>query len=520
MLSFVRSFSVASLMVCPFWFEAFKLSSPSDENFVGNHFHYERNLVNHVDYLAAMVLIAVLTAAMLGLERLARHNRVAGWACTAAMAMAVLFLFSGLRILFADALSAGSLIRLAAAYWPVSLVLAVAAAIGVWRWWRRFGDLLRVAVTVAAPLGAVLLWNGAIGVPLVKERGTPLFSYDAGLAPPIPAVERRPRTVVMVFDAWGYRSSFEERPPDLEMPEVDRLRRESFFATDVSSVGDNTVTSLTGLFTGTKPYRTERTAGLDVMMYDEEKRPLGYWGDQRTFFHDARRAGLNAVYGGTGFMPICKLFREALSDCVGGGYFAGRTAKTVIGQVDDVAGFVLMSLPGVRRLLPAERTLNNEDRRMFHGRLVAAVKRLLTAEDTGFAYIHFYCPHPHHYYDRHSGRFVDYFDSLDGYYSGLALVDRTLGELRRTLEQAGLWHRTNLILTADHGRRRAKGEPKDGKPLDPRVPLIIKLAGSTMPLEYGAKAHAVDLRRLLRHLFRRDIVDPAGLARFFDAQAN
>jgi len=66
-------------------------------------------------------------------------------------------------------------------------------------------------------------------------------------------------------------------------------------------------------------------------------------------------------------------------------------------------------------------------------------------------------------------------------------VDRTLGELRAELEVAGLWDRTNLLITADHGFRpdmwrgrygwTQNMESVSAKGASHLVPFILKLAG-------------------------------------------
>ncbi len=74
----------------------------------------------------------------------------------------------------------------------------------------------------------------------------------------------------------------------------------------------------------------------------------------------------------------------------------------------------------------------------------------------------------------------------------MALVDRTLGELRHAIEQAGLSDRTSLLITADHGLRPGAWIGRMGwtaeldklterKPPE-TVPFILKLAGQERPV--------------------------------------
>jgi len=107
-------------------------------------------------------------------------------------------------------------------------------------------------------------------------------------------------------------------------------------------------------------------------------------------------------------------------------------------------------------------------------------------------FVHFPTPHLFAIYDAKRKDFT--LSEKTTYFDNLALVDRTVGELRRTLEQAGLWDSTTLLITADHGLRYAlwhgglNWTPEFDRLLEagqsPTVPFILKLAGESKPLVY------------------------------------
>jgi arylsulfatase A-like enzyme len=78
-------------------------------------------------------------------------------------------------------------------------------------------------------------------------------------------------------------------------------------------------------------------------------------------------------------------------------------------------------------------------------------------------------------------------DASIDYLDNLALVDRTLGELRGRLEGAVLWDQTTLLITADHGFRPNLWQGRYGwtdnmeriseHGASGLVPFILKLAG-------------------------------------------
>jgi arylsulfatase A-like enzyme len=108
-----------------------------------------------------------------------------------------------------------------------------------------------------------------------------------------------------------------------------------------------------------------------------------------------------------------------------------------------------------------------------------------TDPHTGFVMLHFPTPHMYAIYNRWRKDFS--LDSTVDYLDNLALVDRTLGELRAKLETAGLWDRTSILITADHGFRPDMwrghyGWTQNMERISERgtselVPFILKLAG-------------------------------------------
>lgn len=107
-------------------------------------------------------------------------------------------------------------------------------------------------------------------------------------------------------------------------------------------------------------------------------------------------------------------------------------------------------------------------------------------------FAHFPTPHPFAIYNRQRRDFT--LSRTLSYADNLALVDRTVGELRRVLEQAGMWQSTTLLITADHGFRPDMWRDRQGWTPElerltggrqtPLVPFILKLAGEDRGLVY------------------------------------
>ncbi len=100
-----------------------------------------------------------------------------------------------------------------------------------------------------------------------------------------------------------------------------------------------------------------------------------------------------------------------------------------------------------------------------------------------FAWIHLYDPHtpydpPEPYKSQYGGKRYSLYDGE------IAYVDQLMGEFRNFMEEKGLWERTLIIFTADHGE--SLGEHKESAhgffiyDSDVRVPLIVRFPGAKL----------------------------------------
>jgi arylsulfatase A-like enzyme len=115
-----------------------------------------------------------------------------------------------------------------------------------------------------------------------------------------------------------------------------------------------------------------------------------------------------------------------------------------------------------------------------------------TDPNIGLLFAHFPLPHPFAIYNRERRDFT--LNNTLSYVDSLALVDRTVGELRQALEQAGLWQSTTVLITADHGFRPDMWRDRQGWTPEleqltkggqsPLVPFILKLPEEDRGLLY------------------------------------
>jgi arylsulfatase A-like enzyme/Tfp pilus assembly protein PilF len=100
-----------------------------------------------------------------------------------------------------------------------------------------------------------------------------------------------------------------------------------------------------------------------------------------------------------------------------------------------------------------------------------------------FTWIHLYDPHtpydpPEPYKSQYGGKRYRLYDGE------IAYVDQLMGEFRQFMEESGLWERTLIVFTADHGE--SLGEHEESAhgffiyDSDVRVPLIVRFPGSKL----------------------------------------
>jgi len=161
----------------------------------------------------------------------------------------------------------------------------------------------------------------------------------------------------------------------------------------------------------------------------------------------------------------------------------------------------LFPLPSGWRPKQYEKSLqtNRAGHLADYNELLAEAESVAADTQFGLTFIHLPVPHPPDIYNREEGRFDNTGD--DRYLDGLALADRTLGELRKTMEAARVWDSTTIVLSSDHWWRAdlwqdkafwsAENASVATPRVDHRVPFLIKLAGQKEASTYSAPFNTV-----------------------------
>jgi hypothetical protein len=428
--------------------------------------NYYRKSHPDATLLVATICVEMLLAVLFWLVLLAVRASRRRWARAAAEVAFLLVLIAPLNMLqkylHQDGISPAVMLGGTYVIFSFQLMMIAGCVFVVWRKDRTLARAARAAVLVLSPLLLVS------GLHLYSRIPHALELQDRPLAPPLsrPAGNRA-RVVWLVFDELDQRLVFEERPDSIRLPEFDRLRGEALYACGALPAAEMTMEALPALLTGrtivkATPLDSDR---LMLSLQDDGKTTL--WEANDTLPARVRRLGLNSAVVAW-YHPYGRILHSVVSDCewlpgidatpllrreeyAGEAGVLKSTLRVAEGQVSSGRLERIMRRLGFQSPDVAElqllRRRNLKDYLSIREKALAAVRR----SDFGFALIHLPVPHPLGIYDRRTGTYSTRDDS--NYIDNLELADRTLGEIRRAMEESGTWETTHVLVTSDHPLR-------------------------------------------------------------------
>ena len=395
---------------------------------------------------------------------------------------------------------------------------------------RRIFDAGRTMVLLAGLLAPALLIDFAWGHPPTDKA-----AFQA--LPGLPLLAKRPprnqhpapRVVWLLFDEFDQHLAFDERPSGLDLPVLDRMRRESLVANRVLQTADATVLAVPSLLSGEAFERIDYTDARTLLVQPRQQRESP-WRDQPNVFEQARQIGANSSLVGWQ-LPYCRLIGDLLAHCFDqpGGHPPSALLREIEASEssfgDTLEFLFFMQFENLLDLFrPLGAAVSPDIRDTFVQR--RQLRQFLAIRDRAqqevadasmdFVFVHFPTPHLFAIYDRTHSDFAVRPDT--SYLDNLALVDRTVGEIRRTLEQRGEWESTTLMVTSDHALRpamwhnRHNWSPQFEQLIGPgasrTVPFILRLAGNHDGAVYEPSVSNVVTAQLSLAALRGDVSTP------------
>jgi hypothetical protein len=359
------------------------------------------------------------------------------------------------------------------------------------------------------------------------------------MLPPRPAAA--PRLIFVVFDEMDELLAFERRPADVKLPELDRLRAESTVADRATENSMWTAIALPSLISGRAYTNAQALDSSGLQLVPQGSSQSVAWRDEPNIFTRSRASGVNAALVGW-HHPYCRVLGDQLVHCLALPTTHSSAALAQEQQAEEDGVWKTVYRLFIRQFW------NLAD--MLHSRGEPESERLRDVEvqrgqqqqyfqirdrayqyandpQIGLLFVHVPAPHLFPIYNRREQNFdlrgpLDYFDNL-------ALVDRTVGELRRGLEQSGLWDRTTLLITADHGLRPGNWvghmgwtqelDRLTGGAAPVYVPFILHMAGQKQPFRVEKAFPSVLCEQLSLAVLRGDVTTGAQAAAWLDQRS-
>jgi len=417
-------------------------------------------------------------------------------------------------------------------------ILTLASVVCIVRWRRKIPRAIEICVFALSPL--VLVTFGQATWSLVNYQAL-TARFNPPLASRLPGHKVTARVVWLLFDEFDQQLGFDERPASLSMPEFDRFRAQSIYATQATPVGSDTSLAMPALITGKRVAESAPSGPASLRLTLADNGGSVNWASQSSLFAEGRSAGYNAAVVGF-YHPYCRIMESSLTTCSSfGSYFIPQVwtlapGFSLVETMVAEAALILGEIPVVNFFQIESRVLNHfknigvKQRRLaidvYNGVMKAAVK-VVADGDMGLVLIHLPVPHPPFLYDRRKG-------SMPGgtysYLDNLALADRALGELRVVMENAGLWENSTVLVAADHWYRHKVRKPwlVQGEKFtlthyeDYRVPLLIKLPGQHRSVAYDQPFNTIVTHDLILQLLKEPstMADPAAVMHWLDEHRN
>lgn len=502
----IYSFSLASLIILPFLISIFgPHGTPFDESFIRNNYHHGR--LTYVDFSSVLLLLVVFYPVCYALARWSRHSTAGRIAITVVSLLALALSVNSVRIFVILWPEKGVIVSAFEAYgwflYPIVLAILFLSL----RFFGYVNGLLALTIQVCFPVGLLAILNILVAIHLMTGPGANFLVFERPLAKMLSSPEgQKDRIVLIIFDGWDYRDTFAKRDPSLELPELDRLRGESFFATNSLRSNGSTLLGIPSLLTGRRGIKFEYVRFDEyAVTFSGADAPV-FLSEQPNIFQEARRRNRNVAVVGTDYHPYCMLFHAALSYC-GGDMDVARMRMTVLSQIPDVLRAIARQVPVLGSFVTGLPTTRRGGKARYFERL-EQVKSISVAENITFAFIHWILPHPPIFWDRHKNEFTEPTLDRSKYINNLELVDRAIGAIRTEMERRDMWDRTTLILTTDHDIDEDE---------DIRIPFIVKFPGKTSPVEHRRPFFSTRVYGVLSAIMDRRVRNPSELAKFLNS---
>jgi hypothetical protein len=371
------------------------------------------------------------------------------------------------------------------------LTLALLTLAATLRWPHEALRAVRGLALIASPL-SVLALGHALWMFLEVAAGPHWRRVDPAPVNWTPPSLRR--VVWLVLEELDQRIVFEMRPAGLELPELDRLRRESLYADAARPPAGTPEISMPALITGRPVVAVSPVSPNDLELTFRDG-TTALWSAHTNVFSRARVLGYDTAVIGW-HLPYPRVLGRSLGVADWRPSDAHEQARgDTLGQAWRNQWASLAPPANVRRLV-SQRFAELGDLAL----------RTAADERFGLVLLHLPVPRPPGICDPATGGLTtwNFTGAGGGYLDNLALADRMLAELRRVLRRGRLDDRTWLVVSADRWWRASK--LYDGQ-VDHRVPFLVRPPDGGRARHVDAAFNTLATHDLVLGILRGAIMD-------------
>ena len=500
----IAALSLSNLLFVASWR---KLIYPNSESY---HIKLEAYPLDYLGTLISVLATALIFLGCLFISRKLNGNKTPLIAKLGSLAVFVIVL-NGIRLQFYES-EAYSYVKILA-----FILLSLVTIVVLIKWHSIIFSALRTILLIFSPFLLITFSQGIIGSLTAKPTlETPIDQQLAAITPKDkPSIKNR--IIWIIFDEMDYFVPFGSDRPMVELPEFNRLRSESIFATQASSPAYTTIASIPSLITGRTVVRSKPEGKNELRLKFADNSTAEFSKMSSVFSEVMKMGGETAVVGW--YHSYCRVIGKDLSACqwesmdIVNDFEARTLPRIVLNNFQDCLISVPFGFRLVRNLkIMFYGKIDDNDYVKRHNQMMSGAKSVLENPNIDLAFIHLPFPHRPNHYDRLSGTFVGESSYLDN----LVLSDRVLGELRKTLEAKGLWDKSTVIISSDHQWRWAEYRPSpESKDFSitqgvehPNIPFILKLKEQKEAFTYDQPFNTILTRDLILDILKGNVSSP------------
>jgi hypothetical protein len=299
------------------------------------------------------------------------------------------------------------------------------------------------------------------------------------------------RIVWLLFDELSYDQTFDHRFPGLALPAFDQFRSESVVFSDLKPAGYYTDRVIPSFFLGKPVANIRSTLDGEPQVKLAGSRRWQPFDAHATLFSDAQRLGWTTGVVGW-YNPYCRILAGSLNYCfwrMGDGQSDGALPDHSVWQ-NAIAPLVELG-----RNWNHEPGFAQQRHMQDHAAIMPQAEALIRDQSIKFVFIHLPQPHP-------PGVYID----------NLALADKSLGELLKTLAGTAMATKATVIVCSDHSWRvpmwrstpiwTKQDEAASHGRFDPRPVLMIHFPGQQTEQDVVRPYDEIRIHEMIETLLR------------------